>query len=228
MANNSQVAFYVSDSDDEENSYATAVTVLKRKPKRIRNWAFEKTFKNKKEALEFLKTENTWSHHYANNTEDSHKIYFRCNQVKLRGSQCPAGVYLFFDSCVEKEVELFRTQDDHDHSNLVTSKHGLSTEAKTEIEKFFNLKMKPKAILEKLRDSNVDIKNKSQLTTYLRQLKRKKYGDVKISLGVLEQFCIDHKELPHDEDKGFVAAYYVNCDDELDDEEDYEYDDDSF
>ena len=56
----------------------------------------------------------------------------------------------------------------------------------------------------------IEFKNKGQLSAYLKELKRKKYGEVKISLGVFEQFCIDNKEIPDDEAKGFVGAYYVN------------------
>jgi hypothetical protein len=63
--------------------------------------------------------------------------------------------------------------------------------------------------LEKLREKGIQIKNKAQI-----QLKRLQYGTTKISLGQLEQWCIDHNTIPDDEDKGFVAAYSVNYGDE--------------
>ena len=58
-----------------------------------------------------------------------------------------------------------------------------------EIEKLFDLKLKPKVILENLREKKIEVKNKGQISAYLKELKRKKYGEVKISLGVFEQFC---------------------------------------
>ena len=57
-----------------------------------------------------------------------------------------------------------------------------------------------------------------------KKIKDKIYGKTKISLGELKQFCITHNNIPDDEDKGFIAAYYVNYgnddDDEADDSED--------
>jgi hypothetical protein len=223
----SQVPNYISESEEEKETTSNA-KIPKRRPKRSRIWRLEKAFINKKEALEFVESEKTWGNHYANDTEDGHKIYFRCNKAKLRGNQCPAGVYLFFDSHEENKVELFRTEEEHDHSKLVASKYGLCVEAKQEIEKLFELKLKPKVILEKLREKRIEVNNKGQICAFLKELKQKKYGEVKISLGVFEQFCIDHKEIPDDEDKGFVAAYYVDYDenDELDDDEDVDNDTD--
>ena len=61
---------------------------------------------------------------------------------------------MFFDCHEENKIELFRTEEEHDHSNLVTSKYGLSVEAEEEIEKLFDLKLKPKVILENLREKN--------------------------------------------------------------------------
>ena len=80
--------------------------------------------------------------------------------------------------------------------------------------------MKPKHILAQLREKGIHVKNKAQIISRINQLKKEKYGRTKISLGEFERFCINHKEIP-DEDKGFVAAYFVSYDDnELDDEED--------
>ena len=149
----SQVPNYISESEEENETTANAVAP-KRRLKSSRIWRLEKAFINKKEALEFIESEKTWGNHYADDTEDGHKIYFRCNKAKLRGNQCPAGVYLFFDWHEENKVELFRTEEEHDHSYLVTSIYGLCVEAIGEIEKLFDLKLKPKVILENLREKN--------------------------------------------------------------------------
>ena len=78
-----QVPNYMTESEEENETTTTASNAIapKRRPKRSRIWRFEKAFINKKEALEFIESEKTWGNHYANDTEDGHKIYFRCNSV---------------------------------------------------------------------------------------------------------------------------------------------------
>ena len=77
----------------------------------------EKKFSGSKEALEYIDTEKTWSFHYKNTTADGNKSYYRCNKIKLRGHQCPAGIYLLYD-CRNEDVFLFRALENHDHSNI--------------------------------------------------------------------------------------------------------------
>ena len=87
-----------------------------------------------------------------------------------------------------------------------------------------DLKQKPKLILSKLREKGIQVSNKSQITNYLKILKQQKYGQNTISLGTFEQWCKDRSDVPDDEDKGFVAGYYVCYDNGDDDGE--EIDDD--
>jgi hypothetical protein len=47
-----------------------------------------------------------------------------------------------------------------------------------------------------------------------------------ISLGTFEQWCKDRSDVPDDEDKGFVAGYYVCYDDDDDDGEEKDDDED--
>ncbi len=68
------------------------------KKKRERNWNMEKVYKRKKDAIDFVNSENKWSLHYKNETTEGNKEYYRCNQAKLKGDQCPASIYLLFDS----------------------------------------------------------------------------------------------------------------------------------
>jgi hypothetical protein len=58
----------------------------------------EKVYKRKKDAIDFVNSENKWSLHYKNETTEGNKEYYRCNQAKLKGDQCPASIYLLFDS----------------------------------------------------------------------------------------------------------------------------------
>jgi hypothetical protein len=111
---------------------------------------------------------------------------------------------------------------------MAKSNHGLSDEVKREIDTLFTLKLKPKHILAKLREKGLPVKNKTQINNYIMKIKDKMYGKSTISLGEFEQLCIKHSKIPDDEDKGFVAAYYVNygdTDDEVDDDEDIDEND---
>jgi hypothetical protein len=131
---------------------------------------------------------------------------------------------LLFD-CRNDDLLLFRTKENHDHSSpSCIEKCGLSDEVKREIETLYALKLKPKHILAQLREKGLTIKNKTQISNYLKKIKDKIYGKTKISLGEFEQFCITHNNIPDDEDKGFIAAYYVNYGN--DDDDDHEADDD--
>ena len=140
-----------------------------------------------KEALDFIDTEKTWSFHYKNTTADGNKSYYRCNKIKLRSHQCPAGIYLL-DDCRNEDVFLFRALENHDHS-MAKSNHGLSDEVKREIDTLFTLKLKPEHILAKLREKGLPVKNKTQINNYIMKIKDKKYGKSTISLGEFEQLC---------------------------------------
>lgn len=63
-----------------------------------------------------VKKENEWSHHYTNMTL-SGKKYFSCNKVNARGTQCDAGIYLLFDSTIDKVI-LFRATSSHFHDSM--------------------------------------------------------------------------------------------------------------
>ena len=88
---------------------------------------------------------------------------------------------------------------------------------KREIERLYALKLKPKHILEQLREKGFTIKNKTQISNHLK-IKDKIFGKIKISLGEFEQIFITQFNIPDDDDKGFIAAYYVNYGNDDDDE----------
>ena len=173
-------------------------------------------FSTKNDAMEYVNLKTTWSCNYTNNTNEGKKIYFRCNQAKKREEQCPAGLYLLIKHDSE-EVALFKTRESHQHS-MMNSK-SLSDQAKKEIEKLFDLNLKPKRMLEMLRDKGIMLKNKTQLNNYLVKLRHNKYGPNKISLGELENWCIEHSNLPETDNEAFVVAYHVKYGDGDDDDD---------
>jgi hypothetical protein len=109
-------------------------------------------------------------------------------------------VLVFFFDNRNSDVILFRADKPHDH-NALDPKIELSIEAKEEIQKLFDLKQKPKLILAKLREKGITVKNKAQVSNYIKTIKQKKYGRTTISLGEFEHWCKDRSGIPDDEDK---------------------------
>ncbi|OAF71841.1 hypothetical protein A3Q56_00391 [Intoshia linei] len=192
---------YVSDQDDH---YALA-TIKTRKRKRQRNWVQFQRFEKKIDAISFVKQESTWSYHYSNKTASGTKDYYRCNVAKKK-ENCDAGLYLFYENSNDV-VLLFITTEGHSHENLQVHTQRMTTECKKEIEKLFDLKLKPKKITEMLLEKGFKLKNKSQLSNYLMQLNMKKFKLLKISLGELEQWCVDNSNIPELDDTAFVVRH---------------------
>ena len=179
MASNVSVPNYLSESEEDLETHASSATQSQRRAKRTRDLMIEKTFTSRKDALDFINREDTWSYHYKNTSEDGNKHYYRCNKAKRRTTQCPAGVYLLYN-CNNENVVLYRTSNHHEHTNLETNR--LSTQLKAEIERLYELKIEPKTILSKLRESGIQIKNKAQISNYIVQLRKKNMGLRKLVL----------------------------------------------
>lgn len=169
-----------------------------------------KKFDNVTQVQEALSEENAWSVHYSNESEEGKKTYYRCNKVKKRGPQCSAKRYLLYDSTSDA-VFMYKTEADHDHEGKVLSKHGLSEGVKLEINKLFDLHMKPKAIMTALtKIEGIQVPKMTQLRNYLSDQRRALYGKHTISLGELEQWLQDNSVLPEDPHQTFVIAYEIS------------------
>ena len=59
-----------------------------------------------------------------------------------------------------------------------------------------------------------------QLRNYLTKIKKEKYGTATISLGEVEQWCLESSQTKLDLDAPFVVSYEVIYDDEFGDDED--------
>ena len=95
------------------------------------------------------------------------------------------------------------------------SKEAIPIFLKTEINKMCDLLMKPKRILRNLVDNGHQIQMK-QLQNYITAYKKKKYGSTSISLGKLEQWCIDNNNVPNSEDEHFIVNYKIFYSDDSD------------
>ncbi|CAF4089063.1 unnamed protein product, partial [Rotaria sordida] len=155
-----------------------------------------------------------WSYHYTNTTAAGKKKFFRCNKVKARGKQCDAGIYLLFDSTNDKVV-LFRTTSNHTHDSIQEKPSRIPNEVKKIIQELFELKLKLKAIIEVLHERGVTLPSISQLNNFFRTIKNTKLSPTSISLGEIEQWCLESSQsIPESNDTPFVASYQIIYDDD--------------
>lgn len=134
---------------------------------------------------------------------------------------------------------IYRTEQEHDHDqiqglkafsyhvtiktvynhNYLRGPQYLSKEAKAEAKTLFELKVKPKEMYAQLKDKRFAIKNIQQIRNFVTQLKNEKFGPARISLGQLEQLCIDNNLIPEDDDQAYVVSYKVIYEADIDDGE---------
>lgn len=191
--------------------------VPKKKKKEDVKWSFVKKFDNRDKAEVAVKAEGTWSLHYQHQTEEGKMKYYRCNIMKRRGPQCSAKMYLLIESTSDSVV-MYTTDAGHDHDEktVTAPSHGLSDALKAEINKLFELKMKPKAIMQHLSEmTHINLPKLSQLRNYLSDRRRAVYGQPSISLGELEAWILSLKTLPQDPHKVFVIANEIDASDEM-------------
>lgn len=218
----SQVKEYVSDEDESLTAATNTIQESQKKRGCQKNWVKVATFDNAKEAENSL--EKIWSKYYTNKTDEGRRVYFRCNKAKRRGPQCSAKMQLYYHADNDK-VTALKTEEDHDHDQN-DSTRGIDSDTKAIIQELYNDGiMKPKQILRALESKTIKVPTNVQLKNFLIQLKKKKYGENKISLGELEQWCINNSIVPIDDDEPFVVSHNITYeDDELEDDEDVEDD----
>lgn len=202
----SEIPVYNSDGSDSENPE----TQPKKRRGANKNWLFVSKFPNAEKAEDVLRAENTWSISLTHMTEAGKKRFYRCNKVKRSGPQCAAQVYLLFEASSDA-VLLYRVDSSHNHDSIDNrSDYGISNEVKSEINKLFDLHMKPKAILNSLRRvEGIKVPTIKQLNNYLSDRRRIKYGSSTISLGELERWILDHSNIPENIHEVFVISYYI-------------------
>lgn len=122
------------------------VNNLKRRRKVAKNWQKEKTFELETEVLEVVKAELVWTKYTTNKTGKGKKVIYRCKNVKLKGEQCDAGIYLSYSN--DNTVTLYRSGNKHTCDNIKSkSKSRLSDGAKLLIRNEYEKGMKPRDIL---------------------------------------------------------------------------------
>ncbi|CAG5039897.1 unnamed protein product [Parnassius apollo] len=165
---------------------------------------------NVQEAEKFVSNEKTWSRNYTRDSDEGQERFYRCNKVKSKGPQCDCALYLLFvNDC--NDILIFKTTSEHNHDQIGTrSEYGIPENVKREINKLFDLRLKPKSILEALNNmTGIKAPLKRKLNNYLYDRRREKFGRAAIYLGELEKWIFDRTTIPDDENEVFVFSYHV-------------------
>lgn len=198
-------------------------------PKRRRvhkNWILERSFANKKEAMDAIKLEKCWSKYYTNNSSAGVRENFRCNAMKFRGKQCAAGRYLLFDS-KSSAVHLYRSEEDHSHDDdecLKNSVNKIPAETEAEIRRLFDMHTKPKAILYNLvLNEKFVAPTKARLVTLLTKIRKEKFGAEKLNFGTLHKWLEECSNIPLDETDPFIVNFDIKIDDSNDENNEFRF-----
>ena len=121
MAQSQRVAHYISDSEndiDMEIQPSSNTETVKRKKKNMRKWVPLCTYNNKDDIINKIKNDGIWSKTLTNIISEGKRVYYRCNQVKRRGKQCPASIHLLYHS--ENEcVTMYKTEPSHPQDSFL-------------------------------------------------------------------------------------------------------------
>lgn len=101
-----------------------------------RKWCIEATLDDQRQVDEFLIKENTWGFGSSSNTAEGRKIYYRCNKVKARGTQCEAKIFILYDAFSTK----ITATNSHTHEQITTkAQSGIPENVKRRIEELWDL-----------------------------------------------------------------------------------------
>ena len=107
--------FSGSDNDiDMEIQSSIDNETIKRKKKNRRKWIPLCAYNDKNDVIKNIKDDGIWSKTHTNITNEGKRIYYRCDQVKRCGKQCPASIHVLYHS-ENKCVAMYKTEDDHLH-----------------------------------------------------------------------------------------------------------------
>lgn len=173
------------------------------------HWLFEKDFQNQEEFNAFLAEENCWSQLQVTTQSRGKKTLYRCNKVKRRGLACSSGIYSLQNFAPNNTtIKLFRKNLDHNCEHSLNRITAVSDEVRSMIINEYESGNKKGAILFILRQNQDIIQpTKNQVQNVLDTYKKKRYGNSNITLTELQRFAEENKDVPEDDDEGFVVHF---------------------
>ncbi len=96
-----------SSESDEEIEMDQQIIQEKTTVRRKFDWVKYKNFSDDVEAQIAIKQEEQWSRHYTNKGQDGIKVHYQCNEVKFRGKESNATIYLYYPDESDKVIFSF-------------------------------------------------------------------------------------------------------------------------
>lgn len=145
---------------------------LRRRKKVVKNWQREKSFELEADALEAVRREHKWTKYTTNKTDKGNKVIYRCRNVKSKGQQCDAGLYILYSNA-DATITIYRSANKHTCDIIESkSKSSLSDDAKSIIRTEYEKGQKPKHILGVLIANGFTSTKQIQINNFLAQLRR--------------------------------------------------------
>lgn len=177
------------------------------------DWTCIGDFKDIDECTSYMQKTGKWiARKRAVQQHNGSRTNWFCNECKSRGPQCAARFFSLHKMPNEDPAiyRLFRREAEHNHTELNNLSTKITEQAKTIIETCidngFTLKY-AMAELRKIKPDKMPLKN--QVKNYIKQYRRKKFGDPAVSIEDLIEFCQENLEVPDDDnlDKPYVIAF---------------------
>ena len=140
-------------------------------------------------------------------TADGEKIYYKC--TKIYGCKCPVTIFLHL-SADRDEVTLYKQDVEHDHSTK-WNKVLKETFGQTKI--LFNNGIKASSDIY-MHWGIKELKNQQNINKniFKKNWGKKNYGEAKIDLNAMKDWCRARNDVPDDEDQLFVGIYIISLD----------------
>lgn len=190
----------------EENEAAPAARAAPRF-----DWILERKFPDKQSCDEFIASEKCWRFVKDLPQTKGIKSLYACNGTKTRGPQCNALIHTRHHlSPEDHSYTLYRKANaPHNHEELENISKRIPDSVKAIIKELVEEQHTLKRIVQKLRDrEDIAVQpGKNQVENYIKQCRKELYGDSKITLQEMVDFCAQNQTPPEDIDEAFVLAY---------------------
>lgn len=173
-------------------------------------WNLVQVFEDEATCTNFIDNENCWTKLRPIPTLNGIKTKHRCKFVRYRGKQCSAGIYTIHSKTPDdKSYTLYRKTSDHDHVGSENKPRPvLSPELKKVVEECIEGKQTLKTIMHKLReDNNNEGVGENQVRNYIKTYRKKRFGDSKVTVQDIIDFCQLYSAVPDGVDDAFVLRY---------------------
>lgn len=193
-------------SDDAES---VEIEPPRKKGRFHSEYEYVRSFDNESDAFDFVNSEN-WSKYYKTTSEAGDRQMLRCPQVKFRGPQCAAKAYLLYDS-TSTLIHFYKSIAEHDHDQNVNAVYEIPADTKKEIKNMYDLGVtRPKRILNNLMQRKVELPDRKKLDSFLRELKKDKFGPSSINLIDLKNWLEDNSVIPIDKTQPYVVDFKLS------------------